>query len=105
MGHILRRRGIAGDGASVVRVPVNGGRRRRCAGGRRQRGSVWEAARLGVRGRQRRRAHSRVARVWAAGLFPFRAVGERGRGGVYSEGFFFRFTSTPCYGWKDPKAE
>ena len=62
----------------------------RC-GRRQQRGSVWEAARLGVRGRQRRRAHSRVAHVWAAGLFPFRAVGERGRGGVYSEGFF-RFT-------------
>jgi len=25
MGHILRRRGIAGDGASVVRVPAGGG--------------------------------------------------------------------------------
>ena len=59
-----------------------GGEARR--GRRRQRGSVWEAARLGVHGRRRRRAHSRIPRVWAAGLFPFRAVGERGNILVFS---------------------
>jgi len=102
MGHILRRRELQAMGhpwlgfrraAALCRRAAAGagmvgcGGEARC-GRRQQRGSVWEAARLGVRGRQRRRAHSRVARVWAAGLFPFRAVGERGRGGVYSEGFF-----------------
>ena len=85
MDHILRRRGTAGDGASVVRVSADGGGR--WHGRLRRRGSAWEAAaaRLGVGGGEAWRPWEAAAagvlagRAWmAAGLFPFRAVGERG---------------------------
>jgi len=81
MGHILRRRGIAGDGASVVRVPAGGGAVQEGGGGcwhgrLWRRGSVWEAAatRLGVGG-------SEAWRPWeaaAVGALAGRACMGRG---------------------------